>query len=299
MSDLDVAAMFGAVFGVVAFGWGFFIWRRLRLIQDTPTAKVRSMALGRVEVFGRAQEKAELAAPITGTRCVYYRYKVEERRGSGRNARWATLEKGDSSAWGFYLEDETGQVLVLPERASVEIGVDFRGTNSALASLIQGREHVDAGRWQRFSLFGQREIRLTESRIAAGEAVYVLGVAQERPGLASERRERIAEKLRALKTDPDAMAHFDADGDGSISSDEWDIARQLVVQEVRQEGYDDRIVIAADRNKNAPFYVSDGHEQAIVSRHRWKCIAGIWGGAALNLVCLYFLLFRFGFLGGF
>lgn len=65
----------GLAGGCVLFGRGFVLWRRKRLIEDTPTARIRSMPLGRVEVFGRAEEKTALEAPLTGTRCVYYRYR--------------------------------------------------------------------------------------------------------------------------------------------------------------------------------------------------------------------------------
>jgi len=67
---------FGA--GLVFFFKGFGVWRKMRLIQDTPTSKIRSMALGRVELYGQAVEKAELTAPLTGAACVYYRYQVEQ-----------------------------------------------------------------------------------------------------------------------------------------------------------------------------------------------------------------------------
>ena len=70
------------------------------------------MALGRVELHGRAQEKAELRAPFTGRACVYYRYTLEELVRSGNRNRWRQIESGDSAAWPFYLEDDTGRVLV-------------------------------------------------------------------------------------------------------------------------------------------------------------------------------------------
>ncbi len=287
----------GVVGGVVLFVYGFVVWRRKRLIEDTPTSKVRSMSMGRVEIHGRAQEKAELTAPLTGRACVYYRYQVEERRRSGKHTRWATVESGDSSAWGFYLEDDTGRVLIEPEDAQLLLEPDFRETNpvyhGSLGSFVQ--EHgLDRRSW----LGGHRRMRFTEWHIAPGDELYVLGVAQERGGIARERRARIAGKLRALKADPEAMAHLDTDGDGSVSAEEWEVARRLAVQQVQQEGVEDRVSVGRDSDGNAPFFISDRDEKAVVGRLRWQVAGSVYGGASLTLVCLGFLLNRFGLLGG-
>ncbi len=287
----------GAVGGVVLFAYGFALWRRKRLIEDTPTSKVRSMPMGRVEIHGRAQEKAELTAPITGSSCVYYRYKVEERRGSGKNERWVTVESGDSSAWGFYLEDDTGSVLIEPERAEILLEPDYQETNPVYGGALQGFVQ-ERGLERRSWLGWRRRMRFSEWHIAPGDELYVLGVAQARAGIAQERRARIAEKLRALKSDPEAMAHLDLDADGSVSAEEWEVARRLAVQQVHQEGVEDRVSVGRDSDGNAPFFISDRDEKAVVGRLRWQVAGSVYGGASLTLVCLGFLLNRFGLLGG-
>lgn len=287
----------GCAAGIVCFGWGFSVWRRMRLIVDTPTAKVRSMPMGRVELQGRAQEKAELAAPITKTPCVYYRYLVEEERRSGKHNTWVTVDQGDSSAWAFRVEDETGAVLVVPERAKVEIGCDFEAKHGGLSGLLFGRDKsLDPSPWTQRGWLGVsiKKLRFREWRIHAGETLYVLGVAQERGNLAAERRERILDKLRALKADPEAMAHFDRDGDGEVSDPEWEIARQLVVQEVMRGSVDDRVVIAADPARDAPFLISDHGEASLVSRHYWQALLGVFGGAATSIGSLWVLLVQLG-----
>ncbi len=297
MGDPIAGTAVGFVGGVVAFGWGFRQWRWLRLIEDTPTAKVRSMPMGRVEVFGRAQEKAELRAPISRRPCVYYRYRVEERRGSGKNRRWATIDSGESSAWGFYLEDETGRVLVVPRGATITVATDLRlCRGGVLGGLEKDHPGLDLSRWEHQGWLGRRRRRYTEWRIEPGDNVFVLGTAQERPGLVGERRARILEKLRALKADPDAMAHFDADGDGSVSAEEWEIARQLTVHEVRRQAIEDRVVLAAD--ESAPFLISDRNERALRRHHLGRAVLGIFGGSLGSLACLYYLLGRFGVFGG-
>jgi hypothetical protein len=299
MQDLEASAWLagGIVGGLVLFGAGFRAWRRLRLIEDTPTSRVRSMALGRVELAGRALGKADLEAPFTGAPCVYYRYRIEQEVRSNKRRSWRTVARGDSSAWGFYLEDDTGRVLVDPAGAEVDLSHDWKETNPELAPRLLAalaRDGVDPEGW----LF-RKKLRFTEWHIAPGDPLYVLGVAQERPGLAGERRRRIAEKLAALKRDPEAMAHLDVDGDGRVDADEWEVARRLVVQEITTEALDDRVVVAAAPQGESPFYVTDRGEDRVRSRHRWRAIGGIYGGGALALGCGAGLLHQFGLLGRF
>jgi hypothetical protein len=206
------------------------------------------------------------------------------------------VSKGDSSAWPFYLEDETGRVLVDPEGATVELRTDLRGRR-----VFPGDEYYTAlekhGWARRGWLGGSRRMRVSEWRIEPGDPLYALGVAQERPGLAQERRRHVAEKLAALKRDPEAMAHLDRDGDGHVSADEWEVARRLVVHEVDLTPQDDRVVIGRAPHREAPFYLSDRHERAVVRSLSWRSSASIFGGAALSLACLAVLLSKLGILG--
>jgi hypothetical protein len=295
--DSSVAMLAGAGAGLVSFVHGFRAWRRLRLIEDTPTAKVRSMALGRVEIEGRAEARAELEAPLTGSACVFFRYEIEEERRSGRHRRWTTVARGDSNAQGFYLADETGRVLVDPTGAELALDCDWSETNPEIGPALArtlARHGLASEGW----LFSRRR-RFREWRIAAGDPLYVLGVAQARPGLAEERRAKITQRLAALKGDPAALAALDADGDGRVDGDEWEVARRGAVEAVDRERVEDRVVVAAARNGESPFLVSDRHEALLLSRHRLEAFAGVFGGAALALTCGALLLDRFGRLGRF
>jgi hypothetical protein len=295
-TEFPLWLVFGTGTGVFLFFWGFRAWRLMRLIEDTPSSKVRSMPMGRVEVQGRAQGKAELEAALTGTACVYYRYEIEQEVRTNKRRSWRTVAKGDSAAWGLYLEDETGRVLVDPTGAQVDISRDWQQTSPELTPRLQGvlaQHGVDPS-----GLLFRKKLRFSEWRIAPGDPVYVLGVAQERAGLALERRRRITEKLAAIKSDPEAMAHLDTDGDGKVDAEEWEVARQLVVHEVRIEGDEDRVAIARAPNGESPFYMSDRPEGHVLSTQRLRARGGVFGGAGLALASAAGLLHHFGLLGG-
>ena len=175
----------GALAGIGLSAYGFFVNNRKRLIESIPTSAVRSLAIGLVEVSGRAQpERALLRAPFTGMPCVLFSYKVEERRTSGKETRWETIAKGTSQE-PFYVQDTTGRVLVVPFDAQL-ILPDSKATRSnwsgtlpeaTILGLLRLGIVVDG--WS-----GEKTIRCSETFILPDETVYVMGTAQERQGAA-------------------------------------------------------------------------------------------------------------------
>ncbi|MEJ2141596.1 MAG: hypothetical protein P8Y24_04455 [Gammaproteobacteria bacterium] len=66
---------------VIVFTSGFGIFRnvqRARIIEDTPTSKIRSAAQGYVEIIGRGQyfNKSPVIAPLTLTECIWYSFEI-------------------------------------------------------------------------------------------------------------------------------------------------------------------------------------------------------------------------------
>ncbi len=98
----------------------FYFVRRARLIEDTPTSKVRSAAQGYLELHGtgRNMEGEPLVAPLTGTPCTWYSYKIERKVLAGKGSRWRTV-KSETSTSPFLLVDETGHCIVNPRGAEV------------------------------------------------------------------------------------------------------------------------------------------------------------------------------------
>ena len=60
--------------GGAVFFYGFNRMKRFQLMNDTPTSKIRSMAMGLVEIKGKASAKKYLNAPFSRDECVYYKY---------------------------------------------------------------------------------------------------------------------------------------------------------------------------------------------------------------------------------
>jgi len=191
----------GIVGGIGLFIYGFAVNRRKQVIESIPTSSVRSLAVGLVEVTGQAQPEGDLLhAPFSGLPCVLFSYRVEERRGSGRDARWETITKGTSEQ-PFYVHDETGKVLVVPFGAQLMLSENRTYRNSGLGSLpdqtVVGLTllGISADGW-----LGQKTIRCSEACLLPDEPVYVLGTAHENQG-AAERTENSARLYIASNRD--------------------------------------------------------------------------------------------------
>jgi hypothetical protein len=164
--------------------------RRKRLIDDLPTSKTHGVFIGLVELKGTAQCEQPLVSYLAAKPCVYYSYSVEERwtrivlqevsTGKGRTVMvprpetgWTTVGSQIVSA-PFYLQDDTGSLLVRPEGARVEaLGVFDR-------TCAQG-DALYYGKGPESSVMNSDHIRrFTETAVPLQAPLFVVGQARER-----------------------------------------------------------------------------------------------------------------------
>ncbi len=183
-TDVLMVTLFVLVFGITLFVKGL-LWFRLRMmVENMPTSKVRSLAMGLVEVCGEAvqAEKKVLKSPLTGNDCVYYSYKIEELRQEGKHSRWMTVRKGEDRVK-FFLRDDTGSVLVDSEGAKIEIPADFQfqtGWGKTIPeNVVSFMEHEGLA-YKSFLGMG-KSMRFAEHFIAPGDKLYIMGTAGDNP----------------------------------------------------------------------------------------------------------------------
>ena len=93
LENTVIIGLFLILIGIVFFAIGLYFYKKKQLIADTPTSKIRSIAIGLVEIFGQVipiQERV-VKSPFTDKDCVYYNYKIEEYRSNGKNSSWVTM----------------------------------------------------------------------------------------------------------------------------------------------------------------------------------------------------------------
>jgi hypothetical protein len=111
--------------GSILFQFGFTKMSELQVIRNTPRSKIRSVAMGIVEISGRIVSEHVLTTPYSKSPCVYYRSELQIYR-SYRSSddvvdyRWENLSS-ESFKIPFWIKDETGQMMVDPESAEFKI----------------------------------------------------------------------------------------------------------------------------------------------------------------------------------
>lgn len=299
-----------AMLGVAAAAGGWYAWRalyRIRLIEDTPTAKARSAHQGYVELEGvaRMMDDAPVTAKLTGLPCCWYRYRVEElehyrdARGHSRT-RWRVIDRGASDAT-FWLEDDTGRVAIDPSGAEIQPKYkDSWRSRSGLAGIARPTPYfVDFFTTHGFG----KNYRFTEERINRDDAVYVIGMLRNLgshdnlPAIDT----RIRELLREWKQNqPQLRERFDLNQDGKIDEREWQLARQAARREAESahaEALNQSVegvnLMSDPRDGRRPYLISAYTQAELLARRRreqWLWIA-VFFGAGTVATWLYSLRF--------
>lgn len=173
----------GALAGIYLFCHGFFLLQRKRLIMNTPASKIRSAAMGLVEVSGLASGPYTLTAPITGLPCYYHRTLVWQWKREGKSSAWVK-EADECLHVPFYLEDETGRLLVNPQGAELDIHRDFHEEFST--SLFSSSLDIPANITNFLLMHGVStdcRTKVEEYCIKPKNALFVLGTLAHNPGL--------------------------------------------------------------------------------------------------------------------
>jgi hypothetical protein len=195
------------VLGSLAFLFGLYVifinakrYLLFQKISNTPTSKVEAVAVGLVEVSGTAVAKEPVKSPISGADCVYWRLETLYHYARRQTKNLFRFESNDL----FYIEDGTGKLLVDPKDSKIDIQESYSSRRSATYEGVlsaRGEEEPIDPRVQafidaqspyvrkRFEDVKRQHLRVevTETFIADGDPLYVLGRAEPIDGKAGER----------------------------------------------------------------------------------------------------------------
>ena len=139
--------------------------------------------MGLVELSGLAVGPYTVIAPVTARPCYYYRTTVSEWKQSGKNKRWVKVA-AECMHVPFFLDDNTGKVMVDPRGADLDLHRDFQ--QEFCDSLFTTKEEVPPNVHLFLSRHGvstTNKIRVEEFCIKPKNALFVLGTLDENPGL--------------------------------------------------------------------------------------------------------------------
>lgn len=274
-----------------SFWFGFKAWRENRLVGDTPISRIRSAAQGYVGVSGKGVmlPKGQTVGPLTGIPCMWWRYKIEDRRRKDDTTNEAVSEST------FILDDGSGQCLIDPRGAEVfsrEKTVWYGESQWPLARIPRGQGFIGA---LTDALIPNGRYRYTEHRLQPNERLCVLGAMGVAGGVrAADPDVAVTALLHDWKQDQKSLlARFDDDHDGVLSSEEWGraraAARQQVLDHISARPQTASINVLSQPMDGRAFLLAawDGH--SLSRRLRWRAAAGIAAFVGFSVAFVYTL----------
>jgi hypothetical protein len=178
-----VWCVIGLCAGIYIFFSGFRILQRRKLILNTPVSKIRSAAMGMVELSGLAVGPYTLLAPITQRPSYYYRTIVWEWKRQGRSSKWVKVA-AECMHVPFFLDDNTGKVMVDPRSAELDLHRDFQQEfcDSFFSFKQEAPPNVHSF-LSRHGIMTNNKIKIEEFCIKPKNSLFLLGSLDENPGI--------------------------------------------------------------------------------------------------------------------
>lgn len=343
--DFWIYASAGVAAGIYLFVRGFRTLQRKRLILDTPASKIRSASMGLVEVNGLAVGPHTIPAPITGMQCFFYHTIAWQLKRSGKNEQWEKVAE-ESLHVPFFLDDNTGRVLVDPQGAEMDIHRDFHEEFSGSFFGTGCEAPINVLNFMaRHGVANDHKLKVDEYCIKPKNALFILGALTPNPGIEvtsvpmhtnvsvtakwnlnmpsalTDKSPQAAagvgqpnpapQEVIRLSGSPQAVSTAEMTPQGKIAAAlskagitnpaAWAAAGIATATDVvgtatNAAGTFDphpSTILMKGTNHSA-FFISWRSQKEIVSSLGWKSAAMIWGGPALSLGCLYFVLAHFG-----
>ena len=201
---IGLMGLIGLSFGVALFLPGLRNMKKKKLMQSLPTSKIRSLAIGITEIYGKVVpgKSGIMKSPFANHDCVGVKIIIEEYQNGGENPPWVEVEKLVRGIE-FFLQDDTGMVLVDLRGAELDIPVsnvfalDSRAGPPPNFLNFLRKYNINLGRHgyrtssQRIKHFLRSDyegalgrnnpMRYSESIIRPGDQLYVLGRADNYP----------------------------------------------------------------------------------------------------------------------
>ncbi len=166
--------------------------RKYRLVDAMPTSRTQGVFIGLVELKGTAEGEA-FRTYLTGAMCVHYTWSVSEewrrtvtetyRDQQGRTqtrtrveSGWTTVASGGESR-PFYLQDDTGAVLIHPDGAEIR-------PSRLMSERVSRLDPLYYGKGPSGGIMNSTGVRMfVEDGIPLHGGVFIVGQARERQDL--------------------------------------------------------------------------------------------------------------------
>jgi hypothetical protein len=278
--DFWIGTLLSLTAAAGGFYYGFRSLRRARIIEDVPTARIRSAHQGYVELEGEAElmEGEPIRAPLSGTVCCWWRYQIHRRDSDGD---WI-LRKEKSSDELFLLRDGTGRCIIDPEGAEVtpkESNTWYGSTEfPATPWHDPGGSPLPIVPTSGVALLS--DYRYKEEYLFPDNHLYAIGQFRSLDDHDHQRArgEITRELLRKWKQRPEVMRSFDRNGDGTVDPQEWEQVRRSAAAQAHREYKEEQErqiphILCKPQDRRHPFLLSPKPQDKLAGRYR--LIAGL------------------------
>ncbi len=120
--------------------------RFLRIQASLPTSKIKSVAMGLVEIQGKLIMKEPLISPVAREECIGYYYTIEDvtKDKEGKNS-YSTIHK-ETQCNVFQMQDDTGIIEIHPEGIELifikETNVSYNGQKRYKETLLKSGQEM-------------------------------------------------------------------------------------------------------------------------------------------------------------
>ncbi len=173
------------VLGILAVGAAIAVYfliinyKRYQLISKTETSTISWLQDGFCEIKGKIVSLGEqLVSPFSEKACVYYHFKIEQKKSSGKNSHYVSIVD-DKKFQKFGIDDGSGIAVIDLQNADVQIRVDKKDSSGFFNQADENEVRVlnKYNQSNRGFLF-EKTLRYTEKYLEVGDEVYVLGEAE-------------------------------------------------------------------------------------------------------------------------
>jgi len=311
-------AFAGVVAGIGSFIAGIRELKVKRIIQNTPTCKINTGAIGtNVEVKGfiLVEKEKLVTAPISGKQCALYNLEIQKYRRTRYAWYWYTIDSFFSDE-GFYLDDDSGATaLVMVDGAKIsrkgkteELQVRSNQFDNLPPSLDTALR-ANKKKLKKFKLkkpsWGilSKKYRFLEWRFEPDEYIYVLGFAESGLKMQKVKKPKLKYFLQAKKMiqkNAKLRKWFDANQDGKLDYNELERGAQIVAEKLsakysqkKLEELIPKTKMIFRKKKPYTFIISNRKEEDLIKYMSLWSVPMIWGGTVLTAACGGFIFWYF------
>ncbi len=314
-----IVALLGIGAGTYWFFTGFRELKASRTIQDIPTSRISTGAVGtNVEIKGQIQSATDalFKSPISGQSCAFYSLEIQKLVQSRNRTYWKRIDQFYSSDQ-FFIDDGSGALAeVFVDGANIrrqgkehdfkiKSNEFFSMPVSLKTTLEKHAKKLRVFKLQETSWLFSNQYRFVEWCFKPEESVYVLGYAES--GVKAPTRQKLKFKdflaaKKSIEEDPKLQARFDRNQDGVLDAGEMEqgaemVGLQLKTQSavVEENPADLKIRMAFKKRSGIPFLISNMKEKDLVKKISLMAGLKLWGGPGVAIAGTVYLVFMLGF----